>query len=59
MSKLNELIDMLHDLSGSIFKKAELTGNFSQIYSQVFEKILEIELTGREEVLEVLGSVGG
>lgn len=56
---MNELIDMLHDLSGSIFKKAELTGNFSQIYSQVFEKILEIELTGREEVLEVLGSVGG
>lgn len=50
---------MLHDLSGSIFRKAELTGDFNQIYSQVFEKIFEIELTGREEVLEVLGSVGG
>lgn len=59
MSKLNELIDMLHDLSGSIFKKAELTGDFNQIYSQVFKKIFEIELTGRVEILEVLGSVGG
>ena len=50
---------MLHDLSGPIFKKAELANNFNQIYSDVFEKLMEIEISGKEELLEVLGSVGG
>lgn len=50
---------VLHDLSGVIFKKAELENNYRQIYSKVFEKILEIEVSGKEEVLEVLGNIGG
>jgi hypothetical protein len=57
--KLSELIGMLHDLSGSILKKAELTGDFRQTYSYVFEKIMEIEIMGKEEVLEVFGNIGG
>lgn len=50
---------MLHDLSGPIFKKAELANDFGQTYSKVFEKLMEIELTGKEEILEVLGNIGG
>ena len=50
---------VLHDLSGAIFKKAELENDFRQIYSQVFEKIVEIQVSGNEEPLEVLGNIGG
>lgn len=50
---------MLHDLSGAIFKKAELTGDFGQTYSHAFEKIMEIQVTGKEDILEILGNVGG
>jgi hypothetical protein len=49
----------LSDLSGAILKKAELSKDFSETYSQVFKKILEIQVTGKEDVLEVLGNVGG
>jgi hypothetical protein len=56
--KLDEFIYTLHALSGPIFKKAELTNNFKQTYSQVFERIMEIEIAGRS-MLEVFGSVGG
>ena len=58
MFKLNELIMILHDLSGAIFKKAELTDDFTTTYSDVFKKIVELQVTGNEEVLEILGSVG-
>jgi len=57
--RLNELISILNDLSGAIFKKAELSDDFRKTYSQVFEKILELEVTGKEEILEVFGSIGG
>jgi hypothetical protein len=55
---LDELINVLHDLSGSIFKKAEMTDDFGQAYSQIFEKIMEIEFAGRN-ILEVFGNIGG
>lgn len=59
MFKLDELIVILHDLSGAIFKKAELADDFKKTYSKVFEKILELEITGKEDILEVLGNIGG
>lgn len=49
---------ILHDLSGAIFKKAELTNDFTATYSDVLKKIVELQMTGNEEVLEILGSVG-
>jgi hypothetical protein len=55
---LDELIDVLHDLSGSIFRRAELSDDFKETYSQVFEKIMEIESAGKN-ILEVFGNMGG
>ncbi len=55
---MNELIMILNDLSGAIFKKAELNNDFTNTYSDVFRKIVELQITGNEEILEVLGSVG-
>lgn len=49
---------VLNDLSGAIFKKAELNNDFTNTYSDVFKKIVELQVTGNEEILEVLGSVG-
>lgn len=49
---------ILNDLSGAIFKKAELENDFEKTYSHVFRKIVELEVTGKDEILEVLGSVG-
>lgn len=57
--KLNELLELLQDLSGVIFKKAELEDNFEKTYTRVFEKIIELDITGNTEILEVLGRVSG
>jgi len=55
---LNEIILILNDLSGAIFKKAELNNDFVTTYSDVFKKLIELQITENKEVLEVLGSVG-
>lgn len=49
---------ILNDLSGSIFKKAELNDDFTTTYSDVLKKIVELQVTEGEEVLEVLGIIG-
>lgn len=60
MLRLNEEI-MLHELmklSGIIWKKAELRGDFEKFYLKVFEKFISLEEID-ETILEVLGDVGG
>lgn len=52
---------MLHELmklSGIIWKKAELRGDFEKFYLKVFEKFISLEEID-ETILEVLGDVGG
>lgn len=46
-------------LGGVIFRKAELEDDFERVYLKVFEKMVEVELTGGENLLEILGEVGG
>lgn len=46
-------------LGGVILKKAELENDFERVYLKVFEKMVEVELTGGENLLEILGEVGG
>jgi hypothetical protein len=52
-------MEILNDLSGVIFKKAELDNNFEKTYTKVFEKLIELDVTGNAEILEVLGKVSG
>jgi hypothetical protein len=46
-------------LGGVILRKAELEDDFERVYLKVFEKMVEVELTGGENLLEILGEVGG
>lgn len=58
MLKLDEIGLILNDLSGAILKKAELNNDFTATYSDVFKKIVELQMTENKEILEVLGSIG-
>jgi hypothetical protein len=46
-------------LSGIILRKAEFENNFEGVYTRVFEKMVELEVFGTEDVLEIFGSMGG
>jgi len=53
-----EIVELSAKLGGVIFRKAELNG-FDQVYTRVFEKMVEVETFGSESMLEILGDVGG
>ena len=52
-------MEMVIEVSGSIFRQAEWTQDFKKTYTRVFEKLMEMEYTGNVEVLSVLGNLGG
>lgn len=52
------MISILNDLSGAIFKKAELNNDFTATYSDVLRKLVELHITENDEILQVLGNVG-
>ena len=53
-----EVMDATAKLGGVILRKAELH-DFEDTYMQVFEKIAEIQIFGTEDILEILGEIGG
>ena len=59
MSKEAWVYDMLMKLSGIIFKKALIDGNFENIYNRVFEMMIEDAFIDEMNFLEILGDVGG
>ncbi|MEM5805831.1 MAG: hypothetical protein QXM85_01385 [Candidatus Aenigmatarchaeota archaeon] len=50
---------MAIEVSGSILRQAEWERDFTKIYTRVFEKILELQLTENPEILQILGNLGG
>jgi len=44
--------------NGIIFEKAETEKNFEEIYTQVFERFIQMQLTGFNDIVEILGAVG-
>jgi hypothetical protein len=57
--KLNEeFLSLTAKLTGIILKKAELDGDFSAVYSEIFKRMVELEEFD-EDFLIVLGEVGG
>jgi len=54
-----DLIETTVKLSGVILRKAELENNFESVYTKVFEKMVELEFFGAEDVLEIFGEMGG
>ena len=46
-------------LSGIILKKAELENNFAAVYSKVFERMNQLQAANNDELLFVLGDIGG
>jgi len=59
---LNEdfFIDEINNkLSGIIWRKALLDGNFDKVYSKVFEEIAVNKFENEINILEIFGEVGG
>jgi len=58
---LNELdvVEATVKLSGAILRKAEFENNFEGVYTKVFEKMVELQFFGVEDVLEIFGDMGG
>jgi len=54
-----EIADLTVKLSGIVLRKAEFDGNFSRVYSKVFERMVELEVVGDEDVTNILGKKGG
>jgi len=52
-------MELTSKLTGIILKKAELENNFEEVYSKVFERMFQLQATGEDEFLFVLGEVGG
>jgi len=53
-----EVMDATAKLGGVILRKAELH-DFEETYVKVFQKIAEIQVFGTEDILEILGDIGG
>lgn len=53
-----EVMDATAKLGGVILRKAELH-DFEDTYIKVFKKIAEIQVFGTEDILEILGEIGG
>jgi len=53
-----EVMDATAKLGGVILRKAELH-DFEDVYIEVFKKIAEIQVVGTEDILEILGEIGG
>jgi hypothetical protein len=54
-----EDIDMTVKLNGVILRQAEMDGDFDKVYSRIFEKMVEMEAMGCEDVTDILGMKGG
>lgn len=54
-----EMVEMTTKLGGVILRKAEMENDFEKVYLKVFEKMVEVEVTGGENLLEILGETGG
>jgi len=54
-----DLIEATIKLNGVILRKAEFENNFDRVYTKVFEKMVELEVLGAEDVLEIFGGMGG
>lgn len=53
------MVEITSKLAGIILKKAELEGNFHGVYSMVFERMYSIDIDAGDELLTVLGEIGG
>lgn len=53
------MVELTAKLGGIILKKAELENNFTNVYSRVFENIVNLESFEGDDFLFVLGEIGG
>ena len=54
-----QMVEFTTKLNGVILCQAELQNNFERVYLSVFERMAELEAFGGNDMLEVLGDVGG
>lgn len=53
------MMELTAKLGGVILKKAELENDFEAVYSKVFERMFQLQSTGNDEFLFILGDIGG
>lgn len=51
--------EILVKLSGAILRKAEMEKDFEKVYTRVFKNLIEMEVLGFRDVVEILGNLGG
>ncbi|MEM5870072.1 MAG: hypothetical protein QXR09_02825 [Candidatus Aenigmatarchaeota archaeon] len=51
--------ELLLKMSGAILRKAEIEKDFEKVYTRVFENLVEMEVLGFRDVVEILGNLGG
>ncbi|MEM5879385.1 MAG: hypothetical protein QXU74_02750 [Candidatus Aenigmatarchaeota archaeon] len=51
--------ELLVKMSGAILRKAEMEKDFEKVYIRVFENLIEMEVLGFRDVVEILGNLGG
>lgn len=54
-----EIAELTTKLGGIILKKAELEKDFEKVYLSVFEKMITIENISEDNILQILGEMGG
>ena len=58
MSEDETIIEITSKLSGVILAKAELHGNYKDVYNMVLERMYKMMELNTDEFLTVLGNIG-
>lgn len=53
------IADFTVKFNGIILKKAEFEGEFDSVYTKVFERLAQFQALGGNDVVEILGEMGG
>lgn len=53
---LNEIVTRLN---GAILRKAEIEGDYSKVYKNIFERLAVFSISEEVEILELFGNMGG
>jgi hypothetical protein len=51
--------EILVKMSGIILRKAEMEKDFKKVYIRVFKNLVEMEVLGFRDVVEILGNLSG
>ncbi len=51
--------DIVTRLNGALLRKAEMHGSLTEFYTDVFQRLAVFSVSGKVEILELFGGMGG